>query len=178
MGFSKNQLLVPYNPKRRRSAMLDLAKMQKRDFLKKYAIYNHGVYWRPIGSHMWAFQRTHYWTPKIQNGGDPPCWILMPKCKTRFSQTISNFQPWCLLMTFRKSYVGLFKKLIIWALKSKMAENRHDVIFFCRGLSDFDKISETGAEWHVYCDDMGEIKTRSRIPIRRTFGRIKWHVIS
>ena len=28
-------------------------------------------------------------------------------------------------------------------------ENRHEVIFFCRRWSDFDKISETGAEWHV-----------------------------
>jgi len=28
-----------------------------------------------------AFQRTHYWTPKIQDGGDPPFWILSPKCK-------------------------------------------------------------------------------------------------
>jgi len=32
-------------------------------------------------------------------------------------------------------------------------ENRHDVIFFCRGWSDLDKISETGAEWHVDCGD-------------------------
>jgi len=23
-----------------------------------------------------ALQRTHYGTPKIQDGGDPPCWIL------------------------------------------------------------------------------------------------------
>ena len=28
-------------------------------------------------------------------------------------------------------------------------ENRHDMIFFCRGWSDLDKISQTGAEWHV-----------------------------
>ena len=50
----------------------------------------------------------------------------------------------------RKSYV-FFKGPIIGPLKSKMAEirhleNRHDVIFFCRGWSDLDKISETGAE--------------------------------
>ena len=61
MGFSKNQLLVPYNPKRRRSAMLDLAKMQKRDFLKK----------------------------------------------------IRNLQPWCLLTTYRKSYVGFSKNPLL-----------------------------------------------------------------
>jgi len=36
--------------------------------------------WSPlttIGSRTWAFQRTHYWTPKIQDGGDPPSWILL-----------------------------------------------------------------------------------------------------
>ena len=56
-------------------------------------------------------------------------------------------------------------------------ENRHDVIFFCWGWSDLDKISQTGAEWHVDCGDMVEIETTCRIPIWRTFGRIQWHVI-
>jgi len=56
-------------------------------------------------------------------------------------------------------------------------ENRHDVIFFCRGWSDLDKISETGAEWHVDCGDEVEIETRCRILIWRAFGRIQWHVI-
>ena len=41
-------------------------------------------------------------------------------------------------------------------------ENRHDVIYFCPGWSDLDKISETGAEWHVDCGDMVEIETRCR----------------
>jgi len=56
-------------------------------------------------------------------------------------------------------------------------ENRHYVIFFCWGWSDLDKISQTGAEWHVDCGDMINIETRCRIPIWRTFGRIAWHVI-
>jgi len=56
-------------------------------------------------------------------------------------------------------------------------ENRHHVIFFFWGWSDSDKISQTGAEWHVDCGDMAEIETRSRIPIWRTFGRIQWHII-
>ena len=37
----------------------------------KTAIYSYVLYWRPIGSRTWAFQRTHYGTPKIQDGGDP-----------------------------------------------------------------------------------------------------------
>jgi len=42
----------------------------------------------PIGSRTWAFQRTHRGTPKIQDGGDPPSWILTPKCKNAiFSKT-------------------------------------------------------------------------------------------
>jgi len=51
-------------------------------------------------------------------------------------------------------------------------ENRHDVIFFCRGWSDLDKLLETGAEWRVDSDDVVEIETRCRIPIWRTFGWI------
>jgi len=46
-----------------------------------------------------------------------------------------------------------------------------------RGRSDFNKISQTRAEWRVDCSDMVEIETRSRIPIWRTFGRIQWPVI-
>jgi len=46
---------------------------------------------------------------------------------------------------------GLFKEPIIGSLQSKMAEirhfeNRHDVIFFCRGWSDLDIISQTDTE--------------------------------
>ena len=40
----------------------------------QYSPQSYGVYWRPIGSRTWAFQRTHYWTPKIQDGWDPPSW--------------------------------------------------------------------------------------------------------
>ena len=56
-------------------------------------------------------------------------------------------------------------------------ENRHDVNFFCWGWSDLDKISQTGAEWHVDCGDMVKIETRCRILIWQTFGRIPWQVI-
>ena len=56
-------------------------------------------------------------------------------------------------------------------------ENRHDVIFFCQRCSDLDKISETGAEWHVDCGDVVEMETRCRFPIWRTFVRIQRHVI-
>ena len=48
--------------------------------------------------------------------------------------------------------------------------------FFCWGWSDLDKISHTGAEWHVDWGDVVKIEIRCRIPIRRTFGRTPWHV--
>jgi len=56
-------------------------------------------------------------------------------------------------------------------------ENRRDVILFCWGWSNLDKISQTGVEWHVDCGDMVKLETRCRIPIWQTFGRIPWHVI-
>ena len=57
-------------------------------------------------------------------------------------------------------------------------ENRNDVIFFCRGWSDLENISQTVAEWHVGCGDMVKLETRCRIPIWRTFARSQWHVIA
>ena len=55
------------------------------------------------------------------------------------------------MVSIEKVVHGLFKEPIIGPLKSKMAdlrhlENRHDVVFFCPGWSDLDKISQTGAE--------------------------------
>jgi len=59
----------------------------------------YGVYCRPIESRTWAFQRTHYWTAKIKDGGDPPCWMLRPKCKNMIFSKLSNLEQWCLLTT-------------------------------------------------------------------------------
>ena len=53
-------------------------------------------------------------------------------------------------------------------------ENRHDVIILCQWWSDFDKISETGAE----CGDVVEIETRRRNQIWWTFGQIQWRIIT
>jgi len=84
--------------------------------------------------------------------------------KTRFSQKLSNLELWCLLTTYTKLGKlnwGFSKNPLLdhYNLQCKMAEirhleNRHDVIFFCRGWSDLDKISQTSTEWHVDCGDM------------------------
>jgi len=106
---------------------------------------------------------------------------LSPNCKNAIFSKTKQFR--AILATYnRKSYMGFSKKSIIGPIKFKMAEirhleNRHGVIFFCRGWSDLDIILQTGAKWHVDCGDMVEIETRCRIPIWRTFGRIQWHII-
>jgi len=88
------------------------------------------------------------------------CMSVAKVQKTRFSQKLSNLELWSLLTTYRQVVHGLFKEPIIGSLQSKMAEirhleNRHDVIiFFCRGWSHLDKISQTGTEWHV---DWGDV---------------------
>jgi len=51
---------------------LSVAKMQKNS--SKTKEFRAGLYWLPIGSRTWAFQRTHYWTHKIQDGWDLPSW--------------------------------------------------------------------------------------------------------
>ena len=79
-------------------------------------------YWRPIGSRTWAFQRTHYWNPKIQDGWDAPSW----------KSTWRNF--------------------------------------FCWGWSDLDKISQTGAEWHVDCGGWSKSKPNVEFQYGRRFG--------
>ena len=100
--------------------------------------------------------------------------------KTRFSQKLSNLEVWCILRIYMKLCNWAFRRTHYWIPKihgwdppSWKSTWRH---FFCRGWSDLNKISETGAEWHVDCGDVVEIETRCRIPIWRTFGRIQWHV--
>ena len=56
-------------------------------------------------------------------------------------------------------------------------ENRHDVIFFCRGWSDLDKILQMVQNDMSTAVIMVKIETRCRIPIWQTFDRIQWHVI-
>ena len=102
--------------------------------------------------------------------------------RTRFSQKLSNLELWCPLTTYRKLCNWAFQRTHYWIpkiqdgwdLPSRKSTWRH---FFCQQWSDLDKILQTGAEWHVDCNDMVKLETRCRIPIWRTFGRIQWHVI-
>jgi len=85
-------------------------------------------------------------------------------------------------MTYRKLCSSAFLRTHYWIPKIQDCWNPLSwkstwCHFFCRGWSDLDKISETGAEWHVDCGDMVEIETRCRIPIWRALRRIQWHVI-
>ena len=85
---------------------------------------------------------------KTQYGWDLLSWILSPKCKTRFSQKLSNLELSCLLLSYIGSSALTFQWTDYWTPK-KMAEichleNRHDIIFL-----PWDKILQTGAEWHA-----------------------------
>jgi len=91
------------------SVHLSVAKLQKCDFLKKLSNLE---LWCLLTTYRkklcnWAFQRTHYWISKIQDGWDLPSW-----------------------------------------------KSTWHTLFF----SDLDKISETGAEWHVDCGDVSKSK--------------------
>ena len=112
-------------------------------------------------------------------GPRPHCWAYGP--------LTASLRHWSYGVYWRYigSYVsltGLFKEPIIGSLQSKMAEirhlkNRHDVIFFCRGWSDLDKISHV--DWYRMTCRLRwcvEMETRCRIPARRTFAQIQWHV--
>ena len=87
-------------------------------------------------SRTWAFQRTRYWTHKIQDGGDPPSWILTPNCKNAIFWKTMQFRAMVSTVDYKilKSKVAVIRHL----------ENRHH--FSCRRWSDLDKISETDAE--------------------------------
>jgi len=60
-------------------------KCKKRDFLIKTKQFRARCL---LTLYICAFQTTHYWTNKIQDGGDPPSWMLTSKCKYAiFSKT-------------------------------------------------------------------------------------------
>jgi len=84
-----------------------------------------------IGSRTWAFQRTHYWCPKIQDGclvfekiafflqfGDRQTnrWTR-PSHEAALAVASgglrSNLELWCLLTTYRKSYMGFSKNPLL-----------------------------------------------------------------
>jgi len=84
---------------------------------------------RVLGPHTQRQKKFAYGTPKIQDGGDPPSWILTPKCKNAIFWKLSNLV---------SCNFGFFKASIIGSLQSKMdeirhLENRYDVIFSAEG---------------------------------------------
>ena len=76
---------------------------------------------------------------------------LSPKCKSVIFSKTKQFRAMVSIDDIGSYVIGLFKEPIIGSLKSEMVETRHleyrhNVIVFCRGWSDLDKISETGTE--------------------------------
>jgi len=91
--------------------------------------------------------------------------VCRQNAKKRFSQKLSNLELWCLLTTYRNlcKLNWAFQRTHYWIptiqdgldLPSWESTWR---LFFCRGWSDLDKISQTGTEWHVDCSDMWKWK--------------------
>ena len=111
------------------SVCLSVAKMQKTRFSQKLSNLELRCLLTTHRKLHMGFQRTHYRTPKIQDGGDPPSWILTPKCKNAIFWKLSNLV---------SCNFGFFKASIIGSLQSKMdeirhLENRYDVIFSAEG---------------------------------------------
>jgi len=148
---------------------------------RRYISISHTVTGRFLGRH--SRQRERLSASVLSICSSVGLSVCRQNAKIRdFLKKLSNLELWCLLTSYRKLCNWAFQGTYYWCLKSKMAEirhheNRYDVILFCRGWSDLDKISETGAEWHVDCGDVVEIETKCIIPIWRTFGRIQWHVL-
>ena len=90
--------------------------------------------------------------------------------KKRFSQKLSNLELWCLLTTYQKlcKLNRVFQRTHYWIPimqdgRDPPSWKRHYVIFFCRGWSDLDKISQPGTEWHVDCGDVWKWKPYSNM---------------
>ena len=64
-----------------------------------------------------GFQRTYYWTPKIQHGGDPPSWIVMPKCKNAIFSKTTQFRAMVAINDPQEMVNGLVKKTHYWTPK-------------------------------------------------------------
>ena len=75
-----------------------------------------------------GFSKNPLLDPKIQDGADPPSWMLTPKYKNAIFWKLSNLELWCLLLllTYRKLCNWAFQRTYYTGLlKSKMAEIRH-----------------------------------------------------
>jgi len=70
-----------------------------------------------LGSRTWTFQRTHYGTPKIQDGGDPPSGILTPKCKNAIFSKTKQFGAMVSIDDYKKLCNWAFQRTHYWIPK-------------------------------------------------------------
>ena len=96
----------------------------------------------------------------------------MRNAKTRFSiKKLSNLELWCLLTTYRKSYIGFSKNSLsdLWNSRwRRSAILKIDMTsFFCRGRSHVDEIWLGCCRMTCRLGGMVEIETGSIIPVWR-----------
>ena len=101
----------------------------------------------------WAFQRTHYWIPTIQDGWDPPSWKSAKggPIWIKFRRLV-QITEWC------HSVPVILQRLRITLLLHMALYKFFYIVLY----------------WLRWCVEM---ETICRIPIWRTFGRIQRHVI-
>ena len=108
--------------------------------------------------------------------------LLSPKCKKRdFLEKLSNLELWSLVTTYRKSYMGFLKNPLLDPYNPRWLRSAILKIDMTSFFS-----AEGGPIWikfrRLVQNDMSTAvirgnKTRCRIPIWWTYGRIQWHVI-
>jgi len=124
------------------------------------------LYRRPIGSRTQAFQRTHYWTPKIQDGWDLPSW--KSTWRHFFCRGWSDWIKFCRLVQNDMSTV------VIW-LKSKPGVKFQ----YGRRFGEFNSSQSNLPHcWVLPSGEFNVMIPQLHITLRgAASGRIQWHVI-
>ena len=106
-----------------------------------------------IGSPTRAFQRTHYWTPKVQDGWDPPSW------KSTLRHFSAEGGP--IWIKFRRLVQNDMSTAVIWS------KSKPDLEFQYRGhLGEFHGMSSQSHMPHCRVQSPGEINSWSCHTVR------------
>jgi len=93
IGFSKKLLLdLKIQDVGNTPSWILTSKCKKTQFSQKLRDLELWSLLTTYGNRTWAFQRTHYWTLKIQGGGDTPSWMLTPICKNTIFWKTKQFR--------------------------------------------------------------------------------------
>jgi len=112
----------------------------------------------------WAFQRTHYWTPKIQDGGDPPSW----KLTWRHFFSAEGGPIW---IKFRRLVQNDTSTAVIWPKSKPEVEFKYD-----RHLGEFSGMSSKSHLPHCRVLPPGEFTVMIPEPHATLQGAANWWI--